>query len=140
MAVYNQFDIHPYNLALGVHDFSADVFKIALTDTLPVLTDELLSDIVELSPGNGYSTGGSTTTVSVTKVGNTALIFCTDVLFTASGGAVGPLRYAVLYNDTQTSPLKPLIGFWDRGSSVTLAANDAVLIDFDPINGALVIT
>jgi hypothetical protein len=60
-----------------------------------------------------------------------------DVVFTASGGNIGPLRYAVLYNDTPASPLDPLIGWWDRGSAVTLNDGDSLTIDLDQVNGIL---
>jgi hypothetical protein len=51
-------------------------------------------------------------------------------VFTASGGSFGPWRYAVLYNDTPTSPADPLIGWWDYGSSVTTQTGETVTIDF----------
>ena len=44
----------------------------------------------------------------------------TDVTWTAAGGSFGPLRYIPLYNDTPTSPLDPLISWWDYGSSITI--------------------
>jgi hypothetical protein len=43
----------------------------------------------------------------------------------------------VLYNDTQTSPAKPLIGYWDYGSAVTMANGDTFTIDLDQTNGIL---
>tara|TARA_R100001244_G_scaffold47793_1_gene42602 strand:- start:1344 stop:1556 length:213 start_codon:yes stop_codon:yes gene_type:complete len=58
-----------------------------------------------------------------------------DVVFTASGGSIGPYRYAVLYNDTPTSPADPLIGWYDYGSSQTSAAAETFTVDFDPTNG-----
>ncbi len=54
----------------------------------------------------------------------------TDIVFTASGGAIGPFRYAILYNDTPTSPADPLIGYWDYGSSITLADTETFTVDF----------
>lgn len=52
-----------------------------------------------------------------------------DLVFTASGGTIGPFRYADLYNDTPTSPADPLIQFLDYGSNVTLADTETFTID-----------
>jgi hypothetical protein len=57
-----------------------------------------------------------------------------DVVFTASG-AMGPFRYAVLYNDTAASD--ELIGYWDYGSSITLASGDTFTVDYDATTGVL---
>jgi hypothetical protein len=53
-----------------------------------------------------------------------------DITFTASGGSIGPFRYAILYNDTPTSPADPLIQYWDYGSNVTLADGESFTVDF----------
>ena len=53
-----------------------------------------------------------------------------DVVFTASGGSIGPFRYVVLYNDTPTSPLDPLIAYWDYASSITLLTGETFTVDF----------
>lgn len=53
-----------------------------------------------------------------------------DVTITASGGSVGPFRYVVLYNDTPSSPLDPLIGWWDYGAAITLSDGESFETDF----------
>jgi len=55
----------------------------------------------------------------------------------AAGGSVGPFRYFVLVDTTPTSPLKPLVGWWDYGSSLTLATGESVTVDFSPATGAV---
>jgi hypothetical protein len=51
-------------------------------------------------------------------------------VLTASG-AVATFRYVDIYNDTPSSPLDPLIGWYDYGADVTLANGETFTIDFD---------
>lgn len=118
-----------------MHDFDAHTFKVALTNTAPVNTNTVLANITQISNGNGYTTGGTATSISTSTSSGTAKITGTDVVFTASGGSVGPFRYAVLYNDSPTSPADPLMAWWDYGSSVTLADTETFTVDFDATNG-----
>jgi len=60
-----------------------------------------------------------------------------DSTFTASGGSIATFRYAVIYNSTPTSPLKPLIGWWDYGTGVTITSGNSFLVDLDQVNGVL---
>jgi hypothetical protein len=61
------------------------------------------------------------------------------VVFTASGGSIASFRYAVLYNDSPTSPADPLIGYWDYGSTVSLSDGESLTVDFDASNGILTV-
>ena len=125
-------------MAEGVHNLQSNTLKIALTNSAPSASNSLLSDITQISAGNGYSSGGTTATVSSSaQTSGTYKLVLADVVFTASGGSIGPFRYAVLYDSTPTSPLKPLIGYWDYGSSVTLADTETFTVDFDPTTGVL---
>lgn len=135
MASYNKFLQFTKDLVDGVHDFDAHTFKVALTNTAPVNTNTVLANITQISNGNGYTTGGTATSMSTSTSSGTAKVTGTDVVFTASGGSVGPFRYAVLYNDTPSSPADPLMAWWDYGSSVTLADTETFTVDFDATNG-----
>lgn len=109
-----------------------------LTNTAPVSTNTVKANISEISAGNGYTSGGTQATIaSSAQSSGTYKLTLNDVVFTATGGSVGPFRYAVLYNDTPTSPADPLIGFWDYGSAVTLADTETFTVDFDSSNGVL---
>lgn len=139
MASYNKFNQFTKDLIDGVHDFDAHTFKVMLTNTAPVNTNTVKANLTEITAANGYTAGGTATTISTSTSSGTAKVTGTDVVFTAAGGSVGPLRYAVLYNDSPTSPADPLIGWWDYGSSITLADTETLTVDFDATNGILTV-
>lgn len=131
MASYNKYNIFTENLSKGVHVFGTNSIKVLLSNTTPnASTHALKSDATEISAGNGYSAGGATATASLSRTGGVTSIIGVDVVFTASGGTVGPFRYAILWDDTPTSPLDPLIGWWDYGSSITLNSTETFTVDF----------
>ena len=138
MATYNKFNQFTKDLIDGVHDFDAHTFKVALTNSAPSATNTVFANITEISAGNGYTAGGTATSMSTSTSSGTAKATGTDVVFTATG-AVGPFRYAVLYNDTPTSPADPLLAWWDYGSSISLANTETFTVDFDASNGILTI-
>jgi hypothetical protein len=140
MASYNKFQVFTKDLIEGKHNFASNVFKIMLTNTAPVNTNAVKADLTEISAGNGYTAGGTVTTITSSTTSGVAKVTGTDVVFTAAGGAIGPLRYAVIYNDTQTSPAKPLVAWWDYGSSITLNATETLTVDFDSTNGIFTVT
>lgn len=119
MAVFHKFDVFVDSLGTKVHDLVADTLKVYLTNTQPnASTHAIKADLPEIVAGNGYPSGGEDAQNGGSESGGVLTITGADVIFTASGGSVGPFRYAVLYNDT--APDDPLIGWWDRGSSLTL--------------------
>lgn len=138
MATFNKFNAFTKDLAEKVHNLGADTLKVMLTNTAPVATNSVKANLTEITAGNGYAAGGTTaSTTSSSQTSGTYKLVLADVVFTAAGGSIGPFRYAVLYNDTPTSPADPLIGWYDYGSSITLATGETLTVDFDPTNGVL---
>ena len=139
MATFQKFNSFVEALAEKTHNLGSDTLKILLTNTAPVATNTVKANLTEISAGNGYSAGGPTATVSSSsQTSGTYKLVIDDVTITASGGSIGPFRYFVLYNDTAASD--ELIGFWDYGSSITLANGESVTADFSASNGALQIS
>lgn len=129
-------------LGRAVHNFGSHTFRVALTNTAPSASlNTVLTDITQISATGGYTAGGYLLDgVTWSETGGVAKLVITDEVITASGGSVGPFRYLVIYNDSATSPLDALIGFYDYGSSITLASGETLTIDFDGTNGVLTIT
>lgn len=139
MASFNKINQFVENLGKGVYNLNGDTLKIALTNTAPVATNSVLADITQIANGNGYTTGGTAVgSNAYSQTTGTGKLTGNDVTFTATG-AVGPFQYAVLYDDTPTSPADPLIGWWDYGSAITLANGDTFTVDLDQVGGILTI-
>lgn len=138
MAAYQKFNCFVEDVIEKVHNLGSDTLKVMLTNSAPVATNTVKANLTEISAGNGYTAGGATVTITASsQTSGTYKLVGNDVTITASGGSIGPFRYAVLYNDTPTSPADPLIGFWDYGSSITLADTEPLTVDFDATNGIL---
>jgi hypothetical protein len=126
-------DILSEDIANKIHDFNSDTFRWVVSNTAPVLgTTFLLSNITQISSGNGYTqmtdgAGGLSTTVSFSRSGQTTTIATTQVVLTATG-AVGPFQYIILVNDTPTSPLNPVVGWVTLTSAITMANADTFTI------------
>lgn len=130
MAAFVKFEAFSEHLAEKVHNLDTDTLKVYLSNTAPTVgTNAVKADLAEISGGNGYTAGGHDTQNATSRSGGTTSITGVDIVITASG-AVGPFRYAVLYNDTPTSPADPLIGYWDYGSAISLASGETFTIDF----------
>lgn len=135
MATYNKFQQFAEDMPEKVHNLGADTLKIMLTLVAPVATNSVKADLTEIAAGNGYTAGGTAVTVTTSADSSgTYTLAANQVTFTASGGAIADFRYAVLYNDTPTSPADPLIAWWDHGSTVSLATGQSFTVTFGSAN------
>ena len=96
-----------------------DAWRLCLSNAAPTIgTDTTV--VAELAAGNGYSTGGATLTVALSA--QTAGVYkltltVASPTWTSSTGSMGPFRYIILYNLTNTQ----CIAYWDYGvGGVTL--------------------
>lgn len=137
MAVYNKFNSFVAAIANKVHNLSSDQLMVALTAAAnaPVAGNTQLSNLTEIAYSN-LSSRVLTTTSSTQTAGLYKLILA-DLVLTASG-SVASFRYVVLYNNTATN--KELIGWYDYGSTTTMANGDTFTIDLDQANGTIQLT
>lgn len=115
-------------------DFANDVFKIYLSNEAPIVaTDSVKTDIAAITEQNGYTATTLTTTWVETAGGSGIFVLRhnADIVWTASGGSFGPFRYAVVYNDTITTPLDLLVGYWDNGSSISVDDTNNFTVDLN---------
>lgn len=100
-----------------------------------------LSELTEITEGNGYTTGGYQLTPGATDFtiteddsGDLAYTVIKDVTWTASGGSIPPsgsaAHYAVFTTDESTVGNRQVVHYWnlggnvskDNGFAITLAA------------------
>lgn len=119
--VYQSFIV---DILSGVIDCTTDSFKITLhTSYTPSQTHETWTDVsaTEYSTGSGYTAGGQTlSTPTVTKAA--AVKF--DAADPSTWSSLGPLSpatpdYAILWDDTPTSPADPLVCYFLLGTTAT---------------------
>ncbi len=124
MATFNKFNAWAETMVEGTN-LGSDQFAIALTNTAPVATNSVIADITQISYTNLSSR--NVTTTSSSQTGGTYTLVLQDLVMTASG-SVGPFRYVVLFDDTLAGD--PLVGWWDYGSSITMANAETFTVDF----------
>lgn len=108
--LYNKFKEYAGD---GTIDLDNDTFKIGLylsSSNAATLTNSVLADLTnEHANANGYTTGGNTlANVTWTESSGTVTLDADDTSWTASGGSI-TARFAVIYDDTPTSPADPLV-------------------------------
>ena len=136
MAAFNKFNSFVEARGRKVHNLHTEVLKVMLTNVAPAAGNAVKADITEIAAGNGYVAGGvAVANTSYSQAAGVAKLLGDDPVITAVGGAIGPARYAILYNDTALND--ELIGWWDYGSAFTLNANEALTVDFNQATGIL---
>jgi len=123
------------------HNLTTAVYKIALTNTAPTAASDTTWNTTTYpapAAANGYTSGGNTPTVSsATTTSGTFKLVLADSVFTATAGGIGPFRYVILYNSSASDKV---VGYYDYGSSITLADTETLTFDADPTNGVLTLT
>ena len=134
MATFNKFNSFIEAIFEKKHDFSSDVFKVMLTNTLPVAANAVKADLTEITAENGYTAGGTAITISASSQtgGTYTAVISGDTVFTASGGTIGPFQYVAVYNDTATND--ELVGWYEYVSPVTLQIAETFTFAGDGVN------
>jgi hypothetical protein len=121
------------NLFNGQNAPGADVIKLMLSNTVPMITWGTFAQVPEIPAGAGYSAGGfPLTVVSSTQTGGVYTLVLQDTTLIATG-IMAPWRWAIIYDAAKNT----LIGYADNGVVISLDAGELVNFHFDPISGLI---
>lgn len=141
MAALTFFDSFTNELSLGTHTacvsngVDTDIVRAFLTNDTPAVGTHTTyggegatvgAALGSIAHANITETWPIDMTNASTQSGGTLTIAGADVTATASA-TVPTFRYVVLYNDTDASD--KLIGYWDNGSAVNLAAGQVFTVN-----------
>lgn len=128
MVQFNFYKTFWESIAKGEIILNTDTFKLVLSNTAPdQSTDKTLSDVAEVTAGNGYTSGGISLTPTRGYSGDVWVLDFADVTLTASGGSISTWRYRILMSSTGNR----VVGWWDEGGAVTIADGGSFPINFD---------
>jgi hypothetical protein len=132
MAAFNKFQDFVEQLGLAEHNLNTDALHVYLSNTTPSASlDAVKADLAEIGAGNGYTADGIDTLNTWAEAAGTGTLTGTKAVWTASGGSMATFQYVVLMNFTNAAPLKPLIGWWDYGSALTLLIGETFSVKFN---------
>ncbi|MFA5484961.1 MAG: hypothetical protein WC260_01805 [Candidatus Pacearchaeota archaeon] len=114
------------NLAFKNIDFNNDVYRCILC--IGNFDEDFLTDVkkyedvapFELDQGNGYTTGGVVvdTSVHFDLEDKVTVYDCENPSWIATGGDIGPVRYAVLYNETFDNTIVYIFDFEEQRKAI----------------------
>lgn len=151
MATYNKFNCFVEDLDEKVHNLGSDTLRMLLTNDAPNAADTVVdtttatctvtatSNAAEVAAASGYSKKGPAVTITASsQTGGTYTLVGNNVVVTA-GADIGPFQYVVLYNDSAgAAAARPVIGWWNYGSSITLHNGDTFTVSFTAVSGVII--
>lgn len=129
---FHLFDVYYRNAAEPTTFFFA-LFSDAAT---PGADTNTKSELTEVANGNGYTTGGislarNSTDFDVLTEDDTndrVLIQIKDLVWTASGGNLGPARWGCLTDDNATQGSRLVLDYYDLVSNRTVSDGQALTL------------
>lgn len=109
-------------------------YKVMLTSAaIDGETADNISDLTEISAGNGYSAGGPSTTVTVGQDESAAFLIASQPTLTASGGDIGPYIGIAVY-EVGSGALR---GIWNESGATTITNGSSLTPQFNQSSGFL---
>lgn len=131
-AAYTKFTPAVENLLEGANAGS-DTWVIKLATAV----NQAAGTITEVANGNGYTTGGNSTTISsATQSGGTYKLVLTSPAVWTGSSAGFSFQYAVLVDSTTSTN----VAYWDYGTSQAVGVGETVTVTLDGTNGVFQVT
>jgi hypothetical protein len=118
--VYDEFKLH---MAGGLIDLDADVWRVSLykdTSNCTTVTFSVRSELnCEVPEANGYSSSGKTlsATTWTQPAGGTSRFDSTAIFWSASGGSITSIQYAVIWRSGSAVACEFLMAFSSLSTS-----------------------
>jgi len=148
MATFNKVNDAVLNMLEAVDidgDTDGDTLQLAFSNTAPGAESAnpvsdgngILGNVTQIAYTNWTDdlttdrvlTSGSTTHTQTS--GTFTLDYTSDIVITASGGSIATWQYIYLFDQTVSSPVDPLLNYWDHGSGIALGDGDSATLQFN---------
>lgn len=139
MATFTKINDFLEGICEAEHNLASDTLQIALSNTAPgsetsnptSTGNGILTNVTQISYTNytdDMTVDRVLQSVTSNESGGTYTLDASDIVITASGGALATWRYLYLFNQTSVTPDDQLIGVWDHGSAISLASGESATI------------
>jgi hypothetical protein len=132
MTVFHSANHMAERLGKGLEDWSADTLKFMLSNTLPLATYTLPSQITQIT-GGGYVAGGYAFTRTTEYDTDGVWGQLAENVEITPSGASWTFQYVPIYNDTKTV----FMGWWDLEAELTFAAGVPLAFEPDAVLGLI---
>lgn len=125
-------------------------FALLTNDVAPTVDTNVMSDLVEIAAGNGYTAGGLSLSLNATDfpslteddVNDLGSILIKDVVFTASGGSMpisgSAARFGALTDDNVTVADRQIFYVCDLGGDKVVTSGNSLTISLAKLVGSTV--
>lgn len=133
MALAIPVTINAVNKAVLDDFIQGKTYKVYLSTDAIVSADDNISDLTQITPGNGYADGGPSVVVTVVQDVVNAYLVAVQPTITASGGTIGPYTGIAVY-EVATGKI---VAAYNEVSPVSITSGASKTLQFNQTAGVL---
>ena len=142
MATFTKVNDWILNLSNSEADMNFDTLQFKLTNTaiaseVPIPTSDTNgiaangTDIAYTNYTDDMTVDRVLETITSTQTAGVYTLDADDIVITASGGALATFQFLYLFNQTVATPVDPIMGIWDHGTTIDLADGESATITWN---------